>query len=85
MGRLNRAAVWIGTVLIPAEDEKDLSEIPASVKESLAIIPVSHVDEVLARALVEPLQPIEWTDDDEHAAEPPVSTTGAESGVPVRH
>jgi ATP-dependent Lon protease len=75
----------IGTVLIPAENEKDLSEIPASVKESLDIIPVSHVDEVLARALVEPLQPIEWTDDDEHAAEPPVSPTGAESGVAVRH
>jgi len=75
----------IETVLIPAENEKDLADIPASVKEALEIVPVTHVDEVLARALVEPLQPIEWTDDDEHAAEPPVSTTGAESGVPVRH
>ena len=35
-------------------------------------MPVSHVDEVLARALAEPMQPIEWTDADEHAAEPPV-------------
>ena len=59
-------------MLIPAENEKDLAEIPATVKEALEIIPVSHVDEVLARALVEPLQPIEWTDADEHAAEPPV-------------
>jgi ATP-dependent Lon protease len=75
----------IGTVLIPAENEKDLVEIPSSVKEALEIVPVSHVDEVLARALVEPLQPIEWTDDDEHAAEPPVSTTGAETGAAVRH
>ena len=58
-------------MLIPAENEKDLVEIPATVKEALEIIPVTHVDEVLARALVEPLQPIEWTDDDEHAAEPP--------------
>ncbi len=41
----------IRTVLIPAENEKDLAEIPASVKEALEIIPVSHVDEALARAL----------------------------------
>jgi ATP-dependent Lon protease len=75
----------ITTVLIPAENEKDLVEIPAAVKEGLEIIPVSHVDEVLARALTEPLQPIEWSDDDEHAAEPPVSSPGAESGVAVRH
>ena len=75
----------IRTVLIPAENEKDLVEIPSSVKDELDIVPVSHVDEVLARALVEPLQPIEWTDDDEHAAEPPVSPPGAETGVAVRH
>ena len=43
-------------MLIPAENEKDLAEIPASVKEALEIVPVSHVDEVLARALAEPLQ-----------------------------
>src|SRR6185295_20234 len=60
----------IRTVLIPSENEKDLAEIPASVKEQLEIIPVQHVDEVLSRALIEPLQAIEWTDDDEHAAEP---------------
>jgi len=35
--------------------------------------------------MAEPLQAIEWTDHDEHAAEPPVSTPGAESGLPVRH
>lgn len=75
----------IRTVLIPIENEKDLAEIPASVKEALDIVPVTHVDEVLTRALVEPLQPIEWSDDDEHAAEPPVSSTGAETGVTVRH
>src|SRR5689334_14727350 len=75
----------ISTVLIPQENEKDLAEIPASVKEGLEIVPVTHIDEVLARALAEPLQAIEWTDDDEHAAEPPVSPPGAESGVTVRH
>jgi ATP-dependent Lon protease len=75
----------IRTVLIPAENEKDLAEIPATVKEALEIIPVSHVDEVLARALVEPLQPIEWTDADEHAAEPPVPPPVPDTGAAVRH
>src|SRR3546814_8460600 len=42
----------IKTVLIPAENEKDLAEIPANIREGLEIVPVSHVDEVLARALV---------------------------------
>ena len=59
-------------MLIPAENEKDLAEIPASVKEQLEIIPVAHVDEVLARALAEPIVAIEWTDADEHATEPVV-------------
>ncbi len=75
----------ITTVLIPAENEKDLAEIPASLKEVLKIIPVSHVDEVLAIAMTEPMQPIEWTDADEHAAEPPVHPLPPETGTPVRH
>ncbi|MEO6255494.1 MAG: S16 family serine protease, partial [Sphingomicrobium sp.] len=75
----------ITTVLIPAENEKDLAEIPASLKEVLKIIPVSHVDEVLALALTEPMRPIEWTDADEHAAEPPAHPIVPESGTPVRH
>jgi ATP-dependent Lon protease len=75
----------ITTVLIPAENEKDLVEIPASVKEALEIIPVHHVDEVLSRTLVEPLQAIEWTDADEHAAEPPVPPPSPEPGAAIRH
>jgi ATP-dependent Lon protease len=75
----------ISTVLIPQENEKDLAEIPASVKEALEIVPVSHVDEVLARALSEPLHAIEWTEDDEHAAEPPVHAAGPESGATLPH
>ncbi|HEY7005432.1 MAG TPA: S16 family serine protease, partial [Sphingomicrobium sp.] len=75
----------IRTVLIPAENEKDLVELPATVTEGLEILPVDHVDEVLARALVEPLQAIEWSDADEHAAEPPVHPPVGESGAAVRH
>jgi ATP-dependent Lon protease len=74
----------IRTVLIPSENEKDLAEIPASVKEQLEIVPVSHVDEVLARAMTEAMRPIEWTDADEHAAEPPLAHA-PDAETPLRH
>ena len=51
------------TVLIPKENERDLPEIPDNVKKGLEIIPVSTVDEVLARALIKPLTAIEWPND----------------------
>jgi len=62
----------IKTVLIPAENEKDLTELPANVREGLEIIPVAHVDEVLRLALTDKLEPIDWTESDELAATPPV-------------
>ena len=73
----------IKTVLIPAENEKDLAEIPAVIKDSLHIVPVAHVDEVLRLALTEPLEAIDWTDSDELAAQPPVGVASAAD--PVRH
>ena len=60
----------ITTVLIPQENEKDLVEIPANIREGLKIMPVAHVDEVLALALAGPLTPIDWTEADELAAQP---------------
>ena len=59
------------TVLIPKENERDLPEIPENVKKGLEIVPVSTVDEVLARALVKPLVAIEWPNDLEVAAAKP--------------
>ena len=41
----------ITTVLIPAENEKDLAEIPKNIKDKLTIIPVHWIDEVLQVAL----------------------------------
>lgn len=69
----------IKTVLIPEENRKDLAEIPANIREGLDIIPVSHVDEVLARALVAPVEPIEWTEADDLATQPaaPIAPGGA--------
>lgn len=41
----------ITTVLIPAENEKDLADIPENIKQNLEIKPVHWIDEVLAVAL----------------------------------
>ncbi|MEP3143717.1 endopeptidase La [Qipengyuania citrea] len=60
----------IGKVLIPEENVKDLAEIPANVKDGLEIVPVAHVDEVLAHALCSVPDPIEWTEADDLAAQP---------------
>ena len=70
----------IKTVLIPEENEKDLVEIPDNVKQGLEIIAVSHVDEVLSRALIEPLEAIEWTEADELASYSAAPSLG--SGAP---
>ncbi len=56
------------TVLIPKDNEKDLAEIPDNVKRGLKIIPISHVDEVLDKALVSRPTPIAWTEEDEERA-----------------
>jgi ATP-dependent Lon protease len=74
----------IKTVLIPQENEKDLAEIPANVREGLEIIPVEHVDQVLARALVAPLEPIAWTEEDDLAAQP-TPAHGTENDAALRH
>ena len=41
----------IRTVLIPADNEKDLEEIDPTVKAGLRFVPVEQVDQVLAEAL----------------------------------
>ncbi|WP_079479500.1 endopeptidase La [Halobacillus salinus] len=40
-------------VIIPSENEKDLEDIPDSIKEGLTFVPVKHLDEVLEHALTE--------------------------------
>ncbi len=47
-------------------------------KKGLEIVPVSTVDEVLARALVKPLTAVEWSDDLETPAKKP---EGSEQSV----
>ncbi|KLI63366.1 endopeptidase La [Aurantiacibacter marinus] len=71
----------IKTVLIPEENEKDLAEIPDNVKEGLTIIPVSHVDQVLEKALTAIPAPIEWTEADDLASQPHNQASGASAAT----
>lgn len=41
----------IRTVIVPADNEKDLEEIDPTVKAGLRFVPVEQVDQVLAEAL----------------------------------
>jgi len=47
----------IKTVIIPKDNEKDLSEVPSNVLKALNVVFVEHMDEVLRIALVEEKQP----------------------------
>ena len=77
----------IKTVLIPAENEKDLVEIPDNVTKGLTIIPVRHVNEVLEHALVRKPDPVEWDEAAQEAAdaEHRARLQAAESSMTVTH
>ena len=55
----------IKTVIIPHENERDLAEVPANIKDKLDIKPVKWIDEVLEIALESSPQPLS---DDEYLA-----------------
>ena len=52
----------IKTVMIPKDNEKDLTEIPNNIKQKLEIIPVQWIDEVLQVALVKMPEPLDEAD-----------------------
>ena len=53
----------IKTIVIPFENKKDLKEIPDNIKESLTILPVKWIDEVLDVALAYPPKPLDNEND----------------------
>ena len=55
----------IKKVLIPIENKKDLIEVPKTVLDSIEIIPVKNVDEVLKVALIKPLKRVDWVEVDQ--------------------
>ncbi|UWP99459.1 endopeptidase La [Aliiroseovarius crassostreae] len=69
----------IKTVLIPEENEKDLPDLPDSVKDGLEIIPVNHVSDVLKLALTRTPEPVEWDEAAEEAAAALASKPGSTS------
>jgi ATP-dependent Lon protease len=75
------------TVLIPKENEKDLAEIPENVKDSLEIIPVGMVDEVLSVALVREPVPFSISGIDAVSDDATVSVpdSGASNSDVVQH
>jgi ATP-dependent Lon protease len=75
----------VKTVLIPQENEKDLTEIPDNVKEGLEIIPVSHVREVIKLALIAEPEPIEWDATAEEAAAGQANLTAGGAQPSVAH
>ncbi len=69
----------ITVVLIPADNEKDLADIPENVKKGLAIKPVKWIDEVLEIAL-ESL-PESLSEDDEEIESAAPTSTSFDTGV----
>lgn len=75
----------IKTVFIPKENEKDLAELPDNVKDGLEIVPVSHVFEVLDRALVRKPEPIEWDEAAEEAAAQALAEKRGDAAGAIAH
>lgn len=49
----------IKTVVIPSENEKDMQEIPANIKEGINIVFAKNIDEIIKIALMQAISPIE--------------------------
>ncbi len=69
----------IKKVLIPMENKKDLVEVPKTILESMEIITVKNVDEVLKIALTKSLKPVKWVEVEQ------LSENKTKPGVSSRH
>ncbi len=55
----------IKKVLIPNENQKDLVEVPKTILDSMEIVPVKNIEEVLKTALTKPFKRVEWAEVDQ--------------------
>ena len=69
----------IKKVLIPMENKKDLVEVPKTILDSMEIITVKNVDEVLKIALTKSLKPVKWVEVEQ------LSENKTKPGVSSRH
>ncbi len=60
----------IHRVLIPYENEKNLEEVPMTIRRALKILPVAHMDEVLDEAILGSFPVQASTDNADYALEP---------------
>lgn len=72
-------------VLVPKENQKDMAEIPTSVKNGLKIVYVSHADEVLKYALTKMPTPIEWNEEEINAKIVSSDNLIPDSGNVIKH
>jgi ATP-dependent Lon protease len=75
----------VKTVLIPKDNEKDIEEIPNNVKRYLEIIPVTTADEVLEKALTQPLVPLELEEEEDDNVSPASADQDSEEDAIVTH
>jgi ATP-dependent Lon protease len=73
----------IRRVIIPKENERDLKEIPESVKARLEIIPVKWMDEVLEVALERLPHPLEPAAAPASVQRPPADSSGTDAEVSI--
>jgi ATP-dependent Lon protease len=71
----------IKTVLIPADNEKDLADIPDNVKNNMKIVPVKSVEDVLKVALVRQPEAIDWVEPDAVVAAAAISAVDADAVI----
>ena len=74
----------ITTAIIPAENEKDLTEIPKNIKDKLTVIPVRWIDQVLELALAHQPTPVQLPPE-EPVAETKVKTKSKKSSTVRAH
>ncbi|WNS43513.1 endopeptidase La [Paenibacillus sp. MMS20-IR301] len=60
-------------ILLPKDNERDLKDIPESVRNDVEFVPVAHMDQVLKHALVEPFESRSTRTDNEISIEAPSS------------
>ena len=69
----------ITKIIIPADNEKDLVEIPKNIIGDLEITTVKNVDEVLKLALVKELKPVNWIEVEPSAVQKNKETSSVRS------
>ena len=64
---ISATGFWLTNLAVSYGNKKDLTEVPKTILETMEIIPVKNVDEVLKVALIKPLKRVEWVEVDQIA------------------